>query len=70
MTVHCNSKLLLFLFMYLFYSHYYTKFVVLARNFPGQIVVSSGTGDKVNKSGTVPDISGRLEPMKYIYGLA
>ncbi len=31
MTVHCNSKLMLLLFVYLFYSHYYTKFVVLAR---------------------------------------
>ena len=32
-------------------------------DFPGQIGRASGTRDKANKSGTVPDVPGRLEPM-------
>ena len=30
---------------------------------PGQTIDPSGTRDKVNKSGTVPEIAGQLEPM-------
>ena len=30
---------------------------------PGQTIELSGTRDKVNKSGTVPEIPGQLEPM-------
>ena len=39
---------------------------VACARFPGQIGRSSGTRDKVNKSGTVPEIPGQLEPMIYM----
>ena len=35
----------------------------LISDLPGQIGRPSGTRDKVNKSGTVPEIPGQLEPM-------
>ena len=41
--------------------------VACVSDLPGQIGRSSGTRDKVNKSGTVPEIPGQLEPMCTIH---
>ena len=43
--------------------------IFLVSDLPGQIGRSSGTRDKVNKSGTVPEIPVQLEPMLNPYSL-